>query len=410
MVDNQYRGGAMQNGNELKGVNQDSIQSMNRTLIMKLLREQGICSRANLAKLSGLKKATVTYIVNDFINWGCVKEVGLIQGNKGRRSIGITLAEDRYFVIGIRLARRDFKVGLFSINGNLIDITQQQIESGQSPERTMENILSNIDSLISRTAPDNILAIGMAIPGPFIKREGKIAVLTETAGWGNMAFREELEKRYSFPVFIEHDANAGAYAQIWYDKLIDKNASLIYVAIGQGVGAGIVYNGEILKGELGIAGEIGHTSINFDGPKCECGNHGCLEKYCSSIVLARNITGAKKRTEQYGLSDIQKLIDAGDEQAIEEFRKECRYLGYGIVNAVNSFNPSAIILGDDMSHINDGIMLQEVNKILKERLLPEVYDNLNLKVSKAVKDSVLHGIGAICINEVLGNLELYLNK
>ena len=130
----------------------------------------------------------------------------------------------------------------------------------------------------------------MAIPGPFIKQEGKIAVLTETAGWGNMAFKEELEKHFSYPVFMEHDANAGAYAQIWYDKTIDKNSSLIYVAIGQGVGAGIVYHGEIIKGELGIAGEIGHTTINYDGPRCECGNRGCLEKYggeANSMIWVR---------------------------------------------------------------------------------------------------------------------------
>ncbi len=80
------------------------------------------------------------------------------------------------------------------------------------------------------------------------------------------------------------------------------------------------------------------------------------------------------------------------------------------MNVVNSFNPSVIILGDEMSHINDDIMLEEVDHVLKERLLPEVYSNLKVKVSKAVKDSVLHGIGAICINEVLGNLELYLVK
>ena len=209
-------------GNDLKGVNQDSIQSMNRTLIIKLLREQGVCSRANLAKLSGLKKATVTYIVNDFISWGCVREVGLMQGDKGRRSIGITLAEDSYYVIGIRLARRNFKIGLFSINGRLIYMKQQQIESGQSPDRTMEYIINNIHAVVDQVEPDKILAIGMAIPGPFIKQEGKIAVLTETAGWGNMAFKEELEKHFSYPVFMEHDANAGAYAQIWYDKTIDK--------------------------------------------------------------------------------------------------------------------------------------------------------------------------------------------
>ena len=175
-------------GNDLKGVNQDSIQSMNRTLIIKLLREQGVCSRANLAKLSGLKKATVTYIVNDFISWGCVREVGLMQGDKGRRSIGITLAEDSYYVIGIRLARRNFKIGLFSINGRLIHMKQQQIESGQSPDRTMEYIINNIHAVVDQVEPDKILAIGMAIPGLFIKQEGTIAVLTETAGWGFMAF------------------------------------------------------------------------------------------------------------------------------------------------------------------------------------------------------------------------------
>lgn len=397
-------------GNDLKGVNQDSIQSMNRTLIIKLLREQGVCSRANLAKLSGLKKATVTYIVNDFISWGCVREVGLMQGDKGRRSIGITLAEDSYYVIGIRLARRNFKIGLFSINGRLIYMKQQQIESGQSPDRTMEYIINNIHAVVDQVEPDKILAIGMAIPGPFIKQEGKIAVLTETAGWGNMAFKEELEKHFSYPVFMEHDANAGAYAQIWYDKTIDKNSSLIYVAIGQGVGAGIVYHGEIIKGELGIAGEIGHTTINYDGPRCECGNRGCLEKYCSSIVLARNIARKRGRGEQYDLGQIGEMIEVGDMAAMDEFRTECSYLGYGLVNVVNSFNPSVIILGDEMSHINDDIMLEEVDHVLKERLLPEVYSNLKVKVSKAVKDSVLHGIGAICINGVLGNLELYLVK
>lgn len=397
-------------GNELKGVNQDSIQSMNRTLIMKLLREQGLCSRANLAKLSGLKKATVTYIVNDFISWGCVKETGLMQGEKGRRSIGITLAEDSYYVIGIRLARRNFKIGLFSINGSLIDMKQRQIEIGQSPDRTMENIIESIHPLVAQAGAHKILAIGMAIPGPFIKQEGKIAVLTETAGWGDMALKEEMQKHFFYPVLMEHDANAGAYAQMWYDKSIDKNSSLIYVAIGQGVGAGIVYDGEILKGDLGIAGEIGHTSIDYDGPLCECGNRGCLETYCSSIVLARNIARKKGVEERYGSSDIRQLINNGDRDAIDEFRRECRYLGYGLVNLVNSFNPGVIILGDEMSHISGDLMLKEVNQILKERLLQEVYTNLKIKVSKAVKDSVLHGIGAICINEVLGNLEIYLKK
>lgn len=400
----------MNRENDLRGVNQDSIQEMNRALIINLLREQGVCSRANLAKLSGLKKATVTYIINDFINWGCVRETGLLSGDKGRRSIGITLTEDSYYVIGIRLARRYYKVGLFSINGTLKEVKRQEIEHDQEPDSIMEEMIACVKDMCSRAGEEKVLSVGMAIPGPFIKKEGKIAVLTESVGWGNMEFKEELAKHLPYPVFIEHDANAGAYAQIWYDRTIDKNECLVYVAVGQGLGAGIIYNGEIIKGELGIAGEIGHTTIRFDGPKCECGNRGCLEKYCSSIVLARNIARRKKSEDRYHLSEIQEMIDSGDPIAIEEFRSACRYLGYGLVNVVNSFNPSVIILGDEMSHIYAECMLEEVNQILKERLLPEVYSNLKVKVSKAVRDSVLHGIGAISINAVMANLGFYLNK
>lgn len=396
--------------NNLKGVNQDSIQEMNRALIINLLREQGVCSRANLAKLSGLKKATVTYIINDFINWGCVRETGLMSGDKGRRSIGITLSEDSYYVIGIRLARRYYKVGLFGINGTLKEVKRQEIEHDQTPTVTMEEIIVCAKDLCGKAGEEKVLAVGMAIPGPFIKKEGKIAVLTESVGWGNMEFREELAKHLPYPVFIEHDANAGAYAQIWYDRSINKEECLVYVAVGQGLGAGIIYNEEILKGELGIAGEIGHTTIRFDGPKCECGNRGCLEKYCSSIVLARNIARRKQSEDSYHLPEIQEMIDSGDPIAIEEFKSACRYLGYGLVNVVNSFNPSVIILGDEMSHIYAGCMLEEVNQILKERLLPEVYSNLKVKVSQAVRDSVLHGIGAISINAVMANLGIYLNK
>lgn len=395
--------------NSRRGVNQENIQSMNRTLILNLLREQGVCSRAFLAKASGLKKATVTYIINDFISWGCVKEVGLMSGDKGRRSIGITIADDKFYVIGIRLARRYFKVGLFSINGELKTVKEREIKRHEDPQVIMEDILDNVAHLIKTTAEGKILAIGMAIPGPLIKEKSRIAILTESASWGNMLFKDELERRFSYPVFIEHDANAGAFAQLWYDKSID-NKSLIYVALGQGVGAGIVCDGKILKGELGIAGEIGHTSISFDGPACECGNRGCLEKYCSSIALARQIAERKGKETSFSLTEIKKMIEQKDEDALHELKQAYRYLGYGLVNVVNSFNPSVIILGDEMSHIDDEIMLTEVGNVLRERLLQEVYSCLSIKISKVVLDSVLHGIGAICVNEVLGNLECYMEK
>ena len=107
------------------------------------------------------------------------------------------------------------------------------------------------------------------------------------------------------------------------------------------------------------------------------------------------------------LKEIKEMIKGDDIEVINIYRESCRYLGYGIVNIVNTYNPTVIILGDELTHVDQEIMLNEVDKVLKERLLPEIYEKLTVKISGAVKDSVLHGIGAMCTKKVFDNYSMF---
>ena len=272
-----------------RGYNQESIQDMNRTLLINLLRKEGICARAHLSNLSMLKQATVTNIMNDFIHWGLVKEVGFLVGNKGRRSIGISINNDDFGVLGIRLGRKNYTVGLFDLSGNLVEYKRNEVEAGQKPREIFDNIKGEARELIGSAKGRKIIAVGMAIPGPYSERRGRIELMTGVSGWNEISIKEELTEDFKLPVFVEQDANAGALAQYWHKEEDYKNSVLVYVADGQGVGAGIISNGELLKGSIGVAGEIGHTTIDLGGSKCACGNYGCLENYCSSIAFTRKV-------------------------------------------------------------------------------------------------------------------------
>lgn len=389
----------------MEGINQNKIQELNQRLLLNLIRENEVCSRAQLSQLSGLNKATITYIVNDFIKMGCVEEVGFLQNEKGRRSIGISLTNENYYVIGVRLARTYYKIGIFNLKGELKEDYRIEIKKGEAPEEVVLSMEAELNRVLELYKEKKILAIGMAMPGPFIRNKGKIAVLTETSGFEQISFKEELEKKFDFQFVVEHDANAGAFAQFWYDKEIDKSQSLIYIAAGEGIGAGIMIDEHIIRGELGTAGEIGHMTINFNGEKCECGNRGCLEKYCSTIVLKKKVR--EYFGKEYSFNEIVDFIKKGNPTVVQIYREICRNLGYGIVNIINSYNPAVIILGDEFSHIQSQILLEEINAVLEERILPEIRQNLTIKISAAVKDSILHGIGALCLDEAFSHYNMY---
>ena len=159
-----------------QGKNQDDLQKLNRSLVMRLIHKLGVCSRAEVAKLSGLTKASITGITQQLIDAGVVKEVGLIEGAKGRRSIGISLCMDHYLCIGIRLTRKDVHGGLFDVGGELYADERRLIPENSTPQDAMALMKDIIEKLLKKGDGRKVLGIGLAVPGPLIYEIGRAHV------------------------------------------------------------------------------------------------------------------------------------------------------------------------------------------------------------------------------------------
>ena len=275
------------------GSNNSDLTEMNRSAIVRLL-QKGVYSRADIARITGLTQASITKITAALIEMGIVSEVGMIKGNGNRRSIGLRLNSEDKQIIGVKFARQTFSIGLFDLSGKLYTTRHTQFEREQDPRMVLSDIKCQIRDTLDQHK--NVVAIGMAVPGPYLRENGKIAIITALSGWRNVNFIEEFKNEFDKPLFIEQDANAGALAEWWFGNHSRSIGSLAYLLAGEGVGSGFVDNGNLLLGVRGIASEVGHMSIDVNGPRCECGNKGCLELYCCAAEMLRGVSMKQYRS------------------------------------------------------------------------------------------------------------------
>lgn len=395
-----------------KGSNYENIKDMNRTILIRLIKKLKTCTRAELAKRTGLTPAAITKIVNKFLEWGLVVEVGHVVGEKGRRSIGIQFNGDNYYFIGVRITRKNVLIGLFDITGNIIVEKNFTMNVDDGPHKALSTIRNKIDELLDENADKSILSIGIAVPGPYFPKEGIIDKLSGVSDWENVSLDEELRYAFRIPTVIEHDANAGALAEWWLGDNDLHGEMMVYLAVGQGIGAGIIDEGELFTGGFGTAGEIGHTSINVDGDKCICGNTGCLEMYASTTALFRDIK--KSYTfgedaileENFSLEDIVFAMNNGDEVVNSSIDKIAKYLGVGIVNSICVYSPDLIVIGDEISILGSGFV-DKVRRVVNENTIRRFAENVRIQHSSFDKDSAFIGSAATAIDYALNNPKLF---
>ena len=388
------------------GTNLDDILEMNRSLVVRTIKRKKNCSRAELAVITGLKQASITKIIAALIELGIVCETGLVSGARGRRSIGLALNDTMYQVVGLKMARKSFSIGLYDISGNEYCYQTEALDIRKEPEIAFARMKEAVAKLVAES--NRVVAIGIAIPGPYLKQQGRIALVTEFPGWNNINFLKEFEECFNIPVYIEHDANAGALAEWWFGPYSRESGVMVHILASEGIGAGIIVDGRLLSGSQGIAGEIGHMSIDINGKPCECGSYGCLEQYCSAIALQKNTIEALKNASDNPLNRFSELTPeiiiyeahSGNPLAGQMLKQVADYIGYGIVNIVNLYNPDIIVISDILAKGGD-ILLSRINSVVQKRVLPAVYANLSIELSKFANDPILYGAAAIAINQFL---------
>lgn len=389
------------------GANQERGQAKNRELVLRTLQHLKVCSRAELAKQTDLKPATITNIMSNFISWGLVEETGLTTGDKGRRSIGVRLSESKYRIIGFRLTRHHYSIGVFSLNGTEIGQRIFKPIMEANPMLILDEVCQQINYIIKSAKREVYLAVGVAVPGPYYSDTGEIAVISDFPGWKNIKIRDILQKNICIPVVIEHDANAGALAEVYLDERSSIYDTTVYISAGQGIGAGILNKGTIYSGTMGVAGEIGHTCIDINGPKCECGGKGCLTLYASTIALVKRFQTVFGN-DNLKYKDVVKLIASSDEKAMLVFNEFMQYLCVGVNNIIYYYNPKSIVIGDELTEIGELLIDKLKHSLLNmndSRLLSQV----KIQQAKLGYDSAYIGSAIVASHYVFENVTSFFN-
>ncbi|GEO26491.1 xylose repressor [Alicyclobacillus acidoterrestris] len=376
---------------------QTYIKNLNRSIVLNLLRFQGPLSRVELARRTGLTKATISSMVDELISENYVLELGQMPSNSvGRRPVQLQFNPSVGSVIGVELAVDFIKVLLLDLSARVIASHEEAIEDTQNPHEVIHQMSSMMTSLIANapTSPLGVIGAGIGIPGLVDSARG-IVLNAPNLGWKNIELCSILEEALQIPVVLDNEANAGAMGEQLFGA--GKGvANMVYVSIGTGIGTGIILNNQLIRGQGGIAGEFGHMTIDRNGPKCSCGNHGCLETYASEKAMIEHfqrLTGIRQPFTQ-----IAALAASGDTNANLAIETAANYLGIGIASLVNGLNPALVVIGNRVGPAADRL-IETVDNTVRDRSFTEPYSPASIRNSSLGHLACAIGAASLVLHE-----------
>ncbi|TFJ93090.1 ROK family transcriptional regulator [Lentibacillus salicampi] len=343
--------------------NQNTIKNGNKTLVLETIMNHSPISRASIADKTGLNKGTVSSQVSELLDEDLIYEQGPGKSSGGRKPVILLFNEVAGYSIGIDIGVNYIFGILTDLKGNICQeksLTFNKLSFDEIKEKLFEIVDCLITSAPSSTY--GIVGIGIGVPGA-TNKNGKV-LLAPNLGWQNIDLKTIVENRYDCPVIIENEANAGAYGEKKFGTGVD---DIIYVSIGVGIGVGLILNGDLYQGNDGFSGEMGHMTIQADGKTCRCGNDGCWELYASEQALINKADqfGLEMADENDILQEMVGMAEDGDQEAINLFKTIGDYMGVGLINIINSFNPQQVIIGNRITAAKKWVeqpLLEKVNK------------------------------------------------
>lgn len=346
------------------GADQSSIRTLNEKLILNYIRLEGPLPRVEIADRLGLSRATVSSIINTLLGKGFVEEGErfhiTLNPKGGKRATEVRLKADAGYIIGIDIGRSHLTILIRNLEAKPPDDTKLWSESSQfdtqpGAETCLSIIAEKLNNLLNThdVTWDQIVGIGMGIPGTLDHDLKKLADPPLMPRWGRidipMTLRRllKLKGQTRIPIYLDNDANLGALGESRYGAGRD-STNMIYVKIGTGIGAGLILDGHLYRGEKSTAGEFGHLIIDRNGPMCNgCNNYGCLEVLASVPAITKKAG--------YTNSDIEmvvKLAKNGDIASKTAIEDSAQLIGVALANLINLLNPESIILDE----LNGGIV------------------------------------------------------
>ncbi|MBI5700566.1 ROK family protein [Candidatus Saganbacteria bacterium] len=291
----------------------------------------------------------------------------------------------KYFA-GIDIGGTKIASAIADSNGKIVSDINVPTHADQGKTKVIANIIKSVKTLIAGNKV-KVSAIGIGAPGPIIYDKGIIINPPNLSGWKKVNLKSILEDEFNMPVYVDNDANCAALGEALFGAGVNAK-DFLYITVSTGIGGGIIIDRKIYRGKNGSAGEFGHMIIDPSGYKCGCGNYGDLEAMASG-------TSIRKRSGDDAMA-IHIKAGQGDKKALKVIDETTKYLGMGLANLINIFNPELVVVGGGLSNMGE-LLLKPTRKYAKEYSLPLPYSSVKIVRAKLGSNSGVMGAIALCL-------------
>jgi N-acetylglucosamine repressor len=391
------------NPHDFRVARRGTSREINRQIVLNLIRAHQPVSRADLARLMNVRRGVASLLVSELLSEGLIFEGAIGEAvGRGRRPTFLYIDSRQRCVVGVDIrASRTYIM--------ITDLMGRQL-GGVSSFQTSKDVSHLIQELARRVK--QALAeykeigacegVGVVVPGMVDPASGRV-LHAPTLGWRDVSLRDPLSSAIGNSVHIENSGKACALAQLWATRSdVVASGNSVFVSVSDGVGVGVVVNGEVLRGRHNTAGEFGHVPLSIDGPRCSCGATGCWEAYVSNIAtlsryFGRDLSEQKPQASETTTFTVEDLIArarAGDARALAALNSTARYLGLGLASLVNAVDPARIYIGGEITTAWN-LIEPIVRSALKERTLTDFGGATEISVVPAEEHPRLRGAVAL---------------
>jgi len=358
-------------------------RKINRNLVFNLIRTQQPISRADLARACGLRRSTISLIVEDLIASGWIVEGSLGQLPRGRRPTFLEL-NNRRAIIALDIHPAQTTIAVADLAGKIV--AQQVVAVPEEANKALTAIVAAIRKVLAAHKDRSFDGIGICLPGRTDPHLQKL-IFAPNLKWPVLSLKAKMERATGLRVEMDNVANACALSEVWFGSSDGKH-DLVVVNVSEGIGTGIFANGRLLRGESGMAGEFGHVQLQPDGPLCACGNYGCWEMLASNRAAIRYYNESSPATAVQTFEQLLKL-GQNDQLASDALKKMAKQLGAGIRMITAALAPREVIVVGDITtawHMFGSIVMDEMKKhsLSRPPILRPAYDGNAARLRSAV--------------------------
>jgi predicted NBD/HSP70 family sugar kinase len=392
------------------------MRRRNRSVLLTRIYLDGPLSRQELTASTGLSAASVSNLVGEMIDEGLVEEAGSVDSDGGRPRTLLRVRPSFAHLVGVDVGETRVQVELFDLTLTALAKADFPWEpalgastgrrTGPSPEAVVRHILDGLDRVLEQSgvARDSLLGVGIGVPG-VVEQGGEAVVHAQTFGWDAVPLESMLRAGTDAALHLDNGATTLGQAEMWFGAGRGSRHAVIAL-VGSGVGAAVMTNGISYRGASSSAGEWGHTTIVYGGRACRCGSHGCLEAYVGAEGVLDRWRQARRGRPVPGPDEesaIMALLSAAERSdvAARVLRETAGYLGAGIANLINLFNPERIVLGGWAGLALGGRLLPEIRAAAATHALRHPYAQTSIELCRLGLDAVSVGAATLPVARLL---------